>query len=74
MDDQLKGHIYARAAIDIAVYDLLGKYLDIGVDRNRVVPSRDALRLSRECQNIPFAVELAVKIPYLQRLPHTEPS
>ena len=130
MDDQLKGHNYARAAIDIAVYDLLGKHLDmpvasllggammtripsyyatgvdtpdevarlvaekvkegypriqvkvggrpvdidietthkvwevvkgkgvsLAVDGNRGLPSRDALRLSRECQHIPFVME-----------------
>ena len=31
MDEQLKGHNYARAAIDIAVYDLLGKHLNMPV-------------------------------------------
>ena len=31
MDDQLKGHHYARAAIDIAVYDLMGKHLNMPV-------------------------------------------
>ena len=130
MDAQLKGHNYARAAIDIAVYDLLGKHLDmpvasllggaamrripsyyatgvdtpdevarlvdekvkegypriqvkvggrpveidiettqkvwevvkgkdvsLAVDGNRGLPTRDAMRLSRECQDIPFIME-----------------
>ena len=130
MDDQLKGHHYARAAIDIAIYDLLGKHLDLpvasllggaqvsrvpsyyatgvdtpeevarlvadkvaegypriqvkvggrsveidietahrvwevikgkgikmAVDGNRGLPTRDAMRLSRECQHIPFIME-----------------
>ena len=130
MDDHLKGHNYARAAIDIAVYDLLGKHLNLpvssllggaamtripsyyatgvdtpeevarlvkekvqegypriqvkvggrpvevdietthrvwevtkgkgvslAVDGNRGLPSRDAIRLSRECQSIPFVME-----------------
>ena len=130
MDKQLKGHNYARAAIDIATYDLMGKHLgtpvasllggaqadkvasyyatgvdtpdeivrivkekvkegypriqvkvggrpvevdietaqrvwevingkgiSMAVDGNRGLPTRDALRLSRECQDIPFVME-----------------
>ena len=31
MDAQLNGHNYAKAALDIAVYDLLGKHLGVSV-------------------------------------------
>ena len=130
MDEQLKGHNYARAAIDIAIYDLMGKHLDmsvadllggarmdrvpsyyatgvdtpdevarivtdkivegypriqvkvggrpveidiettkkvwevvkgkgirLAVDGNRGLTTSDAIRLSRECQDIPFVME-----------------
>ena len=130
MDDSLKGHNYAKAAIDIALYDLLGKDLGLpvaallggaasqsvpsyyatgvdtpdevarivrekisegypriqvkvggraveidiettqkaweviqgkdvklAVDGNRGLPTRDAMRLSRECQHVPFVME-----------------
>ena len=130
MDNQLKGHNYARAAIDMAAYDLLGKHLKLpvadllggaatkripsyyatgvdtpdevarlvsdkvregypriqvkvggrpveidietthkvwevlkgkgvalAVDGNRGLPTRDAIRLSRECQPIPVVME-----------------
>ena len=133
MDDQLKGHNYAKAAMDIAVYDVLGKHLGLSVaqllggaqlaripsyyatgvdtpdevarlvadkvadgyrriqvkvggravdidiettrkvwevlkgrevrlavDGNRGLPTRDAMRLSRECQMIPFVMEQPV--------------
>lgn len=130
MDAQLKGHHYARAAIDIAIYDLLGKHLGqpvasllggarmqkvpsyyatgvdtpdevarivkektdegypriqvkiggrpvevdietvkkvwevikgkgirLAVDGNRGLTTGDAMRMSRECQDIPFVME-----------------
>ena len=130
MDDQLKGHHYAKAAIDIALYDVMGKHLNLpvssllggaqmaripsyfatgvdspdeiarlvkekvkegypriqvkiggraveedietvkkvweviktsgvslAVDGNRGLPSRDTIRLSQACQDIPFVME-----------------
>lgn len=88
MNTQLNGHNYAKAALDIAAYDLWGRatgqsvadllggaitdrvpsYYATGVgapddisrlvvDGNRGWTTRDALRVSRECPDIPFIME-----------------
>lgn len=39
------------------VFEKVGTRMRLAVDANRSLPTRDALRLSRECQDIPFVLE-----------------